>query len=404
MLGSSLAWSAASCPLTACRCPIPSLPRRSCAAMACHGFHTPSDIGVALLAMAAIVAFGILRGIADRAGARVAGRGEVVRSNDSRVIHPQTVDNVVDRLWTDLEASLAGPCVRVVSEPHPVDSAPLRSPDRWSHRSEPISETALGDSFTHLHVHTEYSMLDGAARVDEVVAAAAADGQPAIGITDHGNMYGVLPFYKACQDHGIKPGRRASRPTWPTTTAHERTRRRGKLDDTGGEADGGKKAYYHLTLLAESNVGYRNLIQLSSRAFMEGYYRKPKVDWELLDRPQRGRHRHHRLPRRPRPAVAAAPATTRRRSRRRAASRRSSGATTSSSSCRTTASPSSTAPTRSWSTSPGASARRCSPPTTATTPSAERRRGPRRPAVRPDRRPDSQPTRSGSSSTATATT
>ena len=63
----------------------------------------------------------------------------------------------------------------------------------------------MGDSFTHLHVHTEYSMLDGAARVDEVVAAAAADGQPALGITDHGNMYGILPFYKACKAQGIKP-------------------------------------------------------------------------------------------------------------------------------------------------------------------------------------------------------
>ena len=63
----------------------------------------------------------------------------------------------------------------------------------------------VGDSFTHLHVHTEYSMLDGAARLDELVAAAAADGQPALGITDHGNMYGVLDFYKACQ----RPGRQA---------------------------------------------------------------------------------------------------------------------------------------------------------------------------------------------------
>ena len=61
------------------------------------------------------------------------------------------------------------------------------------------------DSFTHLHVHTEYSMLDGAARIGEVVAAAAADGQPALGITDHGNMYGVLDFYKACRKQGVKP-------------------------------------------------------------------------------------------------------------------------------------------------------------------------------------------------------
>ncbi|CAN5721460.1 DNA polymerase III subunit alpha [soil metagenome] len=139
----------------------------------------------------------------------------------------------------------------------------------------------MGDSFTHLHTHTEYSILDVASRIDQLVAAAAADGQPALGITDHGNMYGVLPFYKACQEHGINPVL-----GFEAYMAHEhRTERiqtRGKVDDTGGDGDGGKKAYYHLTLLAESDVGYRNLIQLSYRAFMEGYYRKPKVDWEVL--------------------------------------------------------------------------------------------------------------------------
>ena len=63
----------------------------------------------------------------------------------------------------------------------------------------------MGDSFTHLHVHTEYSMLDGASRLNELVARAAADGQPALGITDHGNMYGVLDFYRECIAAGIKP-------------------------------------------------------------------------------------------------------------------------------------------------------------------------------------------------------
>ena len=63
----------------------------------------------------------------------------------------------------------------------------------------------MSNSFTHLHVHTEYSMLDGASRLDEIVKAAVADGQPALGITDHGNMYGVLPFYRACKEEGIKP-------------------------------------------------------------------------------------------------------------------------------------------------------------------------------------------------------
>ena len=137
-------------------------------------------------------------------------------------------------------------------------------------------------SFTHLHVHTEFSMLDGASRLDELVAAAAADGQPALGMTDHGNMYGTLDFYRACHDQGIKPiiGTEAY---MAHESRHERPSRRGRVDDSGGETDGGKKLYYHLTLLAENNAGYKNLIQIASRAFMEGYYYKPRVDWEVLD-------------------------------------------------------------------------------------------------------------------------
>jgi DNA polymerase-3 subunit alpha len=139
------------------------------------------------------------------------------------------------------------------------------------------------DSFTHLHVHTEFSMLDGAARLDELVAKAVADGMPAIGMTDHGNMYGTLDFYKECTKQGIKPiiGTEAY-------MAHdhrsERPTRRGRVDDSGGDTEGGKKLYYHLTLLAENQIGYRNLIQLSSLAFMEGYYYKPRMDWELLEK------------------------------------------------------------------------------------------------------------------------
>src|SRR3954447_5348616 len=124
-------------------------------------------------------------------------------------------------------------------------------------------------------------MLDGASRVEEVVAAAAADGQPALGITDHGNMYGILPFYAACKAAGVKPIIRFEAHQ-DYDARDERINTRGKIDDTGGEGEGGKKAWYHLTLLAESNAGYKNLIQLASRAFLEGYYRKPKVDWEIL--------------------------------------------------------------------------------------------------------------------------
>ena len=139
----------------------------------------------------------------------------------------------------------------------------------------------MSDSFTHLHVHTEFSMLDGAARLDELVVRAVADGQPAMGITDHGNMYGVLDFYRECQRHGIKPviGTEAYMAHDSRT---ERPARRGRSDDSGGDTDAGNKLYYHLTLLAESNRGYRNLIQLASRAFLEGYYYKPRLDWELL--------------------------------------------------------------------------------------------------------------------------
>jgi DNA polymerase-3 subunit alpha len=130
-------------------------------------------------------------------------------------------------------------------------------------------------------------MLDGAARVSELVRAAAADGQPALGITDHGNMYGVLDFYKACRAEGLTPviGTEAY---MAGESRAERPVRRGKVDDTGGDAEGGQKLYYHLTLLAETTAGYRNLMKLSSAAYLEGYYYKPRVDWELLERHHHG--------------------------------------------------------------------------------------------------------------------
>jgi DNA polymerase-3 subunit alpha len=130
-------------------------------------------------------------------------------------------------------------------------------------------------------------MLDGAARLDDLVAKAVADGQPALGITDHGNMYGVLDFFKECRAQGVKPviGTEAY---MAYETRSERPPRRGRVDDSGGDTEGGKKLYYHLTLLAETDQGYRNLIQLASLAFMEGYYYKPRMDWELLQRYHHG--------------------------------------------------------------------------------------------------------------------
>ena len=145
----------------------------------------------------------------------------------------------------------------------------------------------MGDSFTHLHVHTEFSMLDGASRLDELVDCAVNDSQKALGITDHGNMYGVIDFYKECTKRGIKPiiGTEAYM-AYETRT--ERPTRRGKVDDSGGDTEAGKKLYYHLTLLAENNTGYQNLIQLASLAFLEGYYYQPRMDWELLTKYHEG--------------------------------------------------------------------------------------------------------------------
>src|SRR3954467_3548015 len=139
----------------------------------------------------------------------------------------------------------------------------------------------MADSFTHLHLHTEFSMLDGAARIKEVIAAAVADGQPAIGITDHGNMYGALDFYKEAKPQGIVPvlGPEAYMAAESRT---ERPVRRGRVDDGGGDGEEGEKLYYHLTLLAETTQGYKNLMKLSSAAYLEGYYYKPRLDWELL--------------------------------------------------------------------------------------------------------------------------
>ena len=146
----------------------------------------------------------------------------------------------------------------------------------------------MPDSFVHLHTHTEYSLLDGAARIKEIVAVAVEDGQPALGITDHGNMYGVLDFYRACKAQGITPiiGTEAY---MALESRHERPSRKGnKLDDSGGDSADGKKLYYHLTLLAANDTGYRNLLKLSSAAFLEGYYYKPRMDWEMFEQHSEG--------------------------------------------------------------------------------------------------------------------
>ncbi len=117
-------------------------------------------------------------------------------------------------------------------------------------------------------------MLDGASRIGEVVAAAAADGQPAVGITDHGNMYGVLPLYEAARDKGIKPVL-GMEGYFTSTSRFDRPKR-------------SEHEIFHLTMLAETNEGYRNLIKVTSAAYLDGYYYKPRSDWELLERHHEG--------------------------------------------------------------------------------------------------------------------
>lgn len=130
-------------------------------------------------------------------------------------------------------------------------------------------------------------MLDGAARLKDMVNKAAQDGQPAIGLTDHGNMYGVFEFSKLCKAAGINPV--IGEELYMVDDRKDRPKRKNKkVDDEGGEGEGGGKLYYHLTALAETQVGYKNLIQLSSRAYLEGFYYKPRVDWELLEQHHEG--------------------------------------------------------------------------------------------------------------------
>ncbi len=134
----------------------------------------------------------------------------------------------------------------------------------------------MGDSFVHLHVHTEYSMLDGAARVKDLFAEAARMGMPALACTDHGNLYGAYEFYSQAKTHGVKPiiGIEAY------VAPGDRRDKTAVASNGGSEAKGDK--YTHMTILATSDAGYANLVKLASRASLEGYYYKPRMDREIL--------------------------------------------------------------------------------------------------------------------------
>ena len=126
-------------------------------------------------------------------------------------------------------------------------------------------------SFTHLHVHTEYSLLDGASKIPELVHQAKELGMDSIAITDHGVMYGVIDFYRAAKKEGIKPIIGCEVYVAPGS----------RFDKEAGKNE---NRYYHLVLLAENDTGYHNLMKIVSRGFTEGYYYKPRVDREVLQK------------------------------------------------------------------------------------------------------------------------
>ena len=124
-------------------------------------------------------------------------------------------------------------------------------------------------SFAHLHVHTEYSLLDGSNKIKEYVARVKALGMDSAAITDHGVMYGVIDFYREAKNQGINPILGCEVYVAPNS----------RFDR---EVTGGEDRYYHLVLLAENNEGYANLMKIVSKGFVEGYYYKPRVDKEVL--------------------------------------------------------------------------------------------------------------------------
>src|SRR3989339_1949985 len=122
--------------------------------------------------------------------------------------------------------------------------------------------------FVHLHTHSHYSLLDGLPKIPELVKKAKEFGMPALALTDHGSMYGVIEFYQQCKKQGIKPIIGEEFYLAPNS----------RFDKKGGL----EEKSFHLILLAKNQAGYKNLLKLTSRAHLEGFYYKPRIDWELL--------------------------------------------------------------------------------------------------------------------------
>ena len=128
--------------------------------------------------------------------------------------------------------------------------------------------------FVHLHLHSEYSLLDGACRISEIPKMAAECGHKAVAITDHGAMYGAVAFYRACRENNIKP----------IIGCEVYVARKSRLSK-GGD---GENPSDHLVLLCKNEIGYKNLIAMVSRGYTEGFYSKPRIDIELLSRHTEG--------------------------------------------------------------------------------------------------------------------
>src|SRR5918997_1194835 len=131
--------------------------------------------------------------------------------------------------------------------------------------------------FVHLHLHTDYSLLDGAIQIKPLAKLTAELGMQACAMTDHGNMFGAISFYQAMKSQGVKP-----------IIGCEVYIARGSRKDRAGAAGPGEKANFHLILLAKDLEGYRNLVRLTSMAFTEGFYYKPRIDKELLAKHSKG--------------------------------------------------------------------------------------------------------------------
>ena len=125
--------------------------------------------------------------------------------------------------------------------------------------------------FTHLHVHTDYSLLDGAITIEQIVQFAKEHNIPAIGISDHGNIFGAVKFFQECKKANIKPVLGMEAYIAPDRTVKD-----------------AKNKYYHLLLLVENQVGYRNLCKLIHHSYTDGFYFKPRIDYELLKRYSEG--------------------------------------------------------------------------------------------------------------------